>query len=157
MAVAAGYALHWGWRRFLSSAVTLSLLLVALSHLLVAPASLEAAIIKHDAGTYTLREGEVIDNDLIVIGKRVVIEGTVIGDLIVCAASVDVSGEVQGDILGFAERVEVNGASGVTCASPLARSLSMVMWGATSPPAVRSFAYAREQRSEEASPPGREK
>ena len=112
VAVAAGYALHWGWRRFLSSAVTLSLLLVALSHLLVAPASLEAAIIKHDAGTYTLREGEVIDNDLIVIGKRVVIEGTVIGDLIVCAASVDVSGEVQGDILGFAERVEVNGRVG---------------------------------------------
>ena len=31
VAVAAGYVLHWGWRRFLSSAVTLSLLLVALS------------------------------------------------------------------------------------------------------------------------------
>lgn len=111
-AVAAGYALHWGWRRFLSSAVTLSVLLVAPFHLLVAPASLEAAIIKHDAGTYTLREGEVIDNDLIVIGKRVVIEGTVTGDLIVCAASVEVSGEVQGDILGFAERIEINGRVG---------------------------------------------
>ncbi len=122
VAVAAGYVLHWGWRRFLSSAVTLSLLLVALPGLLAAPASVSAAIIKHDVETYTLREGEVIDNDLIVFGKRVVIEGTVVGDLIVGAGSVEVLGEVQGDVLGFAERIEVNGRVGGnvrTCARTL--------------------------------------
>ena len=122
VAVAAGYVLHWGWRRFFSSAVTLSLLLVALSGVLAAPASVQAAIIKHDLNTYTLREGEVIDNDLIVVGKRVVIEGTVIGDLIVCARSVEVSGEVHGDVLGFAERIEINGRVGGnvrTCARTL--------------------------------------
>ena len=72
--------------------------------------------------TYTLREGEVIDNDLIVFGKRVVIEGTVVGDLIVGAGSVEVLGEVQGDVLGFAERIEVNGRVGGnvrTCARTL--------------------------------------
>ncbi|TDI35176.1 MAG: hypothetical protein E2P02_28360 [Acidobacteria bacterium] len=109
VAVAAGCVLHWGWRRFLSSAATLSLLLVALSGVLTAPASVQAAVIKH-VETYTLREGEVIDNDLIVLGRRVVIKGTVTGDLIVCAVSVEISGEVQGDVLGIARRIEVTGS-----------------------------------------------
>src|SRR3990172_5240445 len=65
-----------------------------------------------DRETYVLPAGQTIDNDLIVAGEIVRIEGTVNGDLIVAARLVEVSGSITGDILGFAEEIDVTGTVG---------------------------------------------
>ena len=72
----------------------------------------DAAVIELDRDTYVLAAGATIDNDLVVAGEIVRIEGTVQGDLIVAARLVEVSGSVTGDILAFAEEIEVTGTVG---------------------------------------------
>lgn len=108
----AGFILHRSWRRRRSSAAALSLIWIGLGSVFVPAGRATAAVIERDAEIYVLREGEVIETDLIIAGKEVRIEGTIAGDLIVMARLVQVVGEVRGDILGFAERVEVTGRVG---------------------------------------------
>jgi cytoskeletal protein CcmA (bactofilin family) len=86
-----------------------TLLVVSVAVLLAMPPSAEAAVIELDAGNYVLETGQVIDNDLIVFGETIRIEGTVNGDLIAGAQSVIVTGRVTGDVFAFCQRVEIEG------------------------------------------------
>jgi len=76
--------------------------------LLIAPSGANAAEIRRgpNAGVAT---GETIDNDLIVTGSVIRIDGTVKGDLIAFAQDLDVSGHVTGDVIVFAQRAEIEG------------------------------------------------
>ncbi len=103
--VALGTLALFAWRRIRTAAPAMSLL-AALAAL---PGGADAAVIELDRETYVLPAGQTIDNDLIVAGEIVRIEGTVNGDLLVCARLVEVSGSITGDILGFAEEIEVTG------------------------------------------------
>lgn len=107
----AGYLSYWFWRRFRSSVAVLSALL-GIGGAAFPSAPAEAAVIELDAEIYTVREGEVIETDLIFAGKEIRIEGTVVGDLIAAANLIQVVGEVQGDVLGFAETIEITGRVG---------------------------------------------
>ncbi len=107
-AAGVGYALQWLWRRVGTSAVSVVMLSIPLLPLAF-PSSSQAAVIELDVRTYTLAESDTIDNDLIVMGRTIVIAGTVLGDLIVGASRVEISGEVHGDVLGFAETLIVTG------------------------------------------------
>ena len=98
----------FAWRRIRTSAPAMSLLAV----LAALPGRAEAAVIEIDRDTYVLPAGQTIDNDLIVTGEIVRIEGTINGDLIVAARLVEVSGSVTGDILAFAEEIDVTGTVG---------------------------------------------
>ena len=103
--VALGTLALFAWRRIRTAALAMSLLAV----LAALPGGAEAAVIELDRDTYVLPAGQTIDNDLIVAGEIVRIEGTVNGDLIVAARLVEVSGSITGDILGFAEEIDVTG------------------------------------------------
>ena len=105
LVVALGTLALFAWRRIRTSAPAMSLLAV----LAALPSGAEAAVIELDRDTYVLPAGQTIENDLIVAGEIVRIEGTVAGDLIVAARLVEVSGSVEGDILGFAEEIDVTG------------------------------------------------
>jgi cytoskeletal protein CcmA (bactofilin family) len=106
--VALGTLALFAWRRLRTSSPALSVL--ALSAVLSGGS--EAAVIELDRDTFVLPAGRTLDNDLIVAGEIVRIEGTVAGDLIVAARLVEVSGSVTGDILGFAEEIDVTGTVG---------------------------------------------
>lgn len=107
---AAASALVWGWRRFRDTTAVLCFTLLFGIGLSERDAS--AAVIEIEQDSYLLREGERVDNDLVVAGERVVIEGVVTGDLIVATRYLEVSGEIQGDILGIAEEIDVTGTVG---------------------------------------------
>ena len=109
--VALGTLALFAWRRIRTSAPALSILAV-LTVFSAFSKTTEAAVIELDRDTYVLPAGQTIENDLIVSGEIVRIEGTVNGDLLVAARLVEVSGTVTGDILGFAEEIDVTGVVG---------------------------------------------
>jgi len=109
--VALGTLALFAWRRIRTSAPALSILAVFIA-LPAVSRTAGAAVIELDRDTYVLPAGRTIDNDLIVAGEIVRIEGTIAGDLIVAARLVEVSGSVTGDILGLAEEIDVTGTVG---------------------------------------------
>jgi cytoskeletal protein CcmA (bactofilin family) len=98
-------ALRWSWRRMKPSTLLVASVVV---FLLIQP-SAEAAVIELDARNYVLEAGQVIENDLIVVGDTIRIEGTVDGDLIAAGQSVIVTGQVTGDVFAFGQRVQIDG------------------------------------------------
>ena len=62
-----------------------------------------------ETGDYTLVKDTVIEEDLYVNGKDVVISGIVDGDLVVSGESVKIDGTVTGDLVVFASSVNVTG------------------------------------------------
>lgn len=65
--------------------------------------------------TYTLPEGAVVHNDLVVSGLTARIDGTVEGDLLVSARTVTISGHVTGDVIAWAQDVRINGKVDGSC------------------------------------------
>lgn len=63
-------------------------------------------------GNYTLRADETVDDDLLVFGENVIINGTVTGDLIAAASTISVNGEVKGNIMAAGETVMIAGRIG---------------------------------------------
>ncbi|MFM1654946.1 polymer-forming cytoskeletal protein [Brevibacillus sp. B_LB10_24] len=59
--------------------------------------------------TYVLMRSETHQGDLMITGKRAVIEGTVEGDVYVFAESVQILGTVQGDVIAFTGDTLING------------------------------------------------
>jgi cytoskeletal protein CcmA (bactofilin family) len=59
---------------------------------------------------YVLPRGQVINDDLVVSGGEVIIDGTVEGDLVVAGGYVEVNGVVMGDLLAAGGAVVVAGA-----------------------------------------------
>jgi len=100
-------ALWRPWRRQ-SGRMTIAIALVGFVLLLGLPSGANAAEIRRgpNAGVTT---GETIDNDLIVFGSAVRIDGTVKGDVIAFTQDLIVHGHVTGDVIVFAQRARVDG------------------------------------------------
>jgi len=59
--------------------------------------------------TITIASGEVIDSDLYVAGKTIIIDGTINGDLIAGGRTITVNGPVNGSIMAAGGTVNING------------------------------------------------
>ncbi len=94
------------WRRQRGTAIALTLFGLAL--LFSLPSSARAAEIRRgpNAG---VTAGETINNDLIVAGSAVRIDGTVKGDVIAFAQDLTVNGHVTGDVILFAQTARIEG------------------------------------------------
>jgi cytoskeletal protein CcmA (bactofilin family) len=57
----------------------------------------------------TVASGEVIDGDLYVAGKTIIIDSTINGDLIVAGQTIMVNGTVNGSIIAAAQTINING------------------------------------------------
>jgi cytoskeletal protein CcmA (bactofilin family) len=57
----------------------------------------------------TVSSGEVIDGDLYVAGKTIIIDSTINGDLIAAGQTIMVNGTVNGSIIAAAQTVNING------------------------------------------------
>jgi cytoskeletal protein CcmA (bactofilin family) len=88
---------------------TMAMVMSAMAGLLVLPPAAAAAEVSKGKQSYTLAEGETLNNDLIVMTGTARIEGTLNGDLIVFGRSVTIDGHVTGDVIGFAQRLTING------------------------------------------------
>jgi cytoskeletal protein CcmA (bactofilin family) len=82
--------------------------LVIVLGVLFSGTALAAAIVGEDE-LYELAEGQVVDDDLYVAARQVIINGTVNGDLVVAGASILVNGVVTGDLLAAGAVIIVNG------------------------------------------------
>ena len=100
-------------RRVVPSALVLGVLLLAG---LASPETVRAAEYHRVGGeTYTLPEGAVVHNDLVVAGLTARIDGTVEGDLVVSARTVTINGHVTGDVIAWAQDVRINGTVDGSC------------------------------------------
>jgi cytoskeletal protein CcmA (bactofilin family) len=61
---------------------------------------------------YILREGQVVSDNLHLLGNNLTIDGNVEGDLVAAAGRVEVNGSVQDDVLVAGGVVEINGTVG---------------------------------------------
>ncbi|WP_374711685.1 hypothetical protein [Symbiobacterium terraclitae] len=74
------------------------------------PAAL--ALDRRDGDRITVAAGETVDDDLILTGVVVSIEGTVKGDVIAFAQVVNVAGTIEGNLVAMGQTVYVNGRVG---------------------------------------------
>ncbi len=75
------------------------------------PAGALAAVVRQGE-TVTIGPDEVIDEDLYVFGRTILIQGTVRGDLITAARKVEIPGTVEGDVLSVAGDTRISGQVG---------------------------------------------
>ena len=96
------------WRPWRRQRMTIAIVLVGFAVLLGLPSGASAAEIRRgpNAGVAT---GETINNDLIVFGNAVRIDGTVKGDVIAFTQDLTVNGHVTGDLILFAGNARVDG------------------------------------------------
>jgi len=105
LAVLALVATWWfGRRRLGTTLAALGLLFAALS-----TPTASAAEMKRNIEHYTLAEGQVVANDLVVFARTTTIAGTVEGDVIAFGQSLAVTGTVRGDVLAFCRTVRIEG------------------------------------------------
>lgn len=64
--------------------------------------------------TITIGKDEVIDDDLIITGQNVIIDGTINGDLVVTGGTIVVNGAVNGSLLAAGQSMTINGKVGGT-------------------------------------------
>jgi hypothetical protein len=64
---------------------------------------------KFETGDYTLQQDVVIEEDLYINGKEVVISGIIDGDLLVIGESINIDGTITGDLVMFANSINVTG------------------------------------------------
>lgn len=91
--------------------------IVVLASLVTAVSLLGCSSVVHAAqfrsgDKVTVEAGEIVGEDLYVIGGEVVVDGTVQGDLVVLAGQVTVNGLVIGDLIAGGGTVLLNGAVG---------------------------------------------
>jgi cytoskeletal protein CcmA (bactofilin family) len=139
-------------RRGLRQMNTIALVMSVLAVALLLPTSASAAEVHKNEPNYTLASGETVNNDLIVFGKNIRIDGTVNGDLIAFGANITVNGHITGDVLSAGQMLQINGivdgnvrfgGSMLTlrgkigknlmtaCGTVLSDSSSEIGWGAT--------------------------
>jgi cytoskeletal protein CcmA (bactofilin family) len=75
-----------------------------------APRSARAQITSGNGGQSTINGSQTVDDDLYVIGKDVLIEGTVNGDVYAAGSSVTIRGTVNGDVFAAGSDILVGGA-----------------------------------------------
>ncbi len=59
--------------------------------------------------TVTVASGEVIDDDLYIAGRTIIIDGTINGDLIAAGGTITVNGTVNGSVIAAGGTVNING------------------------------------------------
>lgn len=64
------------------------------------------------ADVVLVREGDVVREDLYVVGSGVIIEGTVVGDVVILAGDLRLTGTVEGDVVGVVRSALVGGVVG---------------------------------------------
>lgn len=74
--------------------------------------ALETRIGEDDDSRVVLRADEVVEDNLLITGDTVVLEGAVTGNLIAAARRIEFRGEVQGDLLTAAAEIEAEGRVG---------------------------------------------
>jgi acetyltransferase-like isoleucine patch superfamily enzyme len=79
---------------------------------MVMPASVSAKVVIMETGTYTVEEGEVINDDLFIGAESVEILGTVNGDVYVGTATFTMDGDISGDLFVGAGTVNISGSIG---------------------------------------------
>lgn len=62
--------------------------------------------------TITIGKNEVIDDDLIITGQTVIVDGTVNGDLVVTGGTIVINGTVNGSLLMAGQSMTINGTVG---------------------------------------------
>src|SRR5689334_6029260 len=89
------------------------LLGVALALLLALLLARPAVAAQLESGeVYHLAAGQVVDDDLYVAAREIVIDGTVNGDLIAAGQTVQVNGSVTGDALLAGAQITIGGSVG---------------------------------------------
>jgi cytoskeletal protein CcmA (bactofilin family) len=96
-------------KKLVSQNVILASTVFALGALI--PLAASANIVKRE-GPFTVRAGEVVEDNLIVVADSVDIQGEVLGDVIVAAGTVNIKGVVEGDVIGVSGDVTVKGNVG---------------------------------------------
>lgn len=86
----------------------ISLVLLAFLMVFVFAGPLSAADFRGD-DSVTIGEEEVIDDDLLVAGNIIVVDGVVNGDLIAAGSQVTVNGHVKGSLIFAGQRLVLNG------------------------------------------------
>ena len=96
------------WRPWRRERIAIAMGLLGLALLLGVPSGANAAEIRRgpNAG---VAASETINNDLIVAGSAVRIDGTVKGDVIAFAQDLTVNGHVTGDVIVFAQLARISG------------------------------------------------
>ncbi len=62
--------------------------------------------------TITVGKDEVIDDDLIITGQNVIVDGTINGDLVVTGGTIVINGTVNGSLLTAGQSMTINGTVG---------------------------------------------
>lgn len=62
--------------------------------------------------TITIGKDEVIDDDLIITGQNVIVDGTINGDLVVTGGTIVINGTVNGSLLTAGQSMTINGTVG---------------------------------------------
>jgi len=96
------------WRPWRRERIAVAMTLLGLVLLLSLPSSASAAEIRRGPSA-GVTASETINNDLIVFGSMVRIDGTVKGDVIAFAQDLTVNGHVTGDVILFAQRARIEG------------------------------------------------
>jgi len=96
------------WRPRWRQRTTVSTALIGVVLLLGLPSGASAAEIRRGPNA-SVAAGQTIDNDLIVIGGTVRIDGTVKGDVIAFTENLAINGHVTGDVIVFAQSARVDG------------------------------------------------
>lgn len=93
--------------------ISLRFLAASLATMLLALTPGDALALRVMDGPATvIAAGRVIDDDILITGQEVTVDGTVTGDLIAFAEQVRVRGRVEGDLLAAAREIEVTGTVG---------------------------------------------
>jgi cytoskeletal protein CcmA (bactofilin family) len=83
-------------------------LLVCLAALLIA----QSVFAEDNIYTGTIPASKVIENDIIITGNNVEVNGTVLGDVFAGGRTVTINGEIEGSLVAVGETVTVNGPVG---------------------------------------------
>lgn len=75
----------------------------------IIPFSTHAAEFKSSEQSYTLDEGEQVDDDLFIASQQVTIDGDINGDLFAAASSIEINGNINGSVFLAASNVIING------------------------------------------------
>lgn len=97
-------------KRWLAVATPLLLLLVGLLFFAL-PTPAQASDVRN-GDALVVGVGETIDDDLLLFGNRVTMDGTVTGDLVVFGAEVVINGDVDGSVILASQTAHINGTVG---------------------------------------------
>ena len=93
--------------------ITLLAAVLAVSLLIIAPVN--AADIR-SGDMLTVPAGDVINDDLYLLGSNITVDGLVNGDIIVFGDWITVNGDVNGSIIGAGKHIVVRGGDQGLCA-----------------------------------------